>query len=39
MKMKYDYLNEECIEEVLFEINRIYLSREEKAVRKVKAGY
>ena len=38
MKMKYDYLNEECIEEVLFEVNRIYLGREEKAVRKVRAG-
>ena len=39
MKMKYDYLNEECIEEVLFQINRIYLSKEEKSIKKVRTGY
>jgi len=25
--MKYDYLSEDCIEEVLLEINKIYLSK------------
>lgn len=28
LKLKYDYLSEDCIEEVLFEMNRIYDSRE-----------
>jgi hypothetical protein len=35
MKIKYDYLSEHCIEEVLFELNRIYLSKEEKALGRL----
>lgn len=27
MKVKYDYLSEDCIEEVLFEMNRIYSAK------------
>ncbi len=27
LKMKHDYLSEDCIEEVLFEMNRIYGSK------------
>jgi hypothetical protein len=27
LKVKYDYLSEDCIEEVLFEMNRIYGAR------------
>jgi hypothetical protein len=36
MKLKYDFLNEDCIEEVLFEMNRIYTAREERVVKKIK---
>ena len=39
MKIKYDTLNEDCIEEVLFEMNKIYLSKEETRVGKIKAYY
>lgn len=39
MKLKYDYLSEDCIEEVLFEINRIYSSREEKNIKRVREHY
>ena len=27
MKIKYETLNEDCIEEVLFELNKIWLAR------------
>jgi hypothetical protein len=36
MKLKYDYLSEDCIEEVLFEINRIYAAKEERNLKKIK---
>ena len=39
MKMKHDSLNEECIEEVLFEMNKLYLSKEETRVNKLKLYY
>jgi hypothetical protein len=39
LKVKYDYLNEDCIEEVLFEMNRIYGTREDKRVCKLKDHY
>lgn len=35
LKIKYGSLTEECIEELLFELNRIYKSREEESVKKV----
>ena len=39
MKVKYDYLNEECIEEVLFEMNRVYTAKEDKAIQRVRNHY
>ena len=39
MKMKYDSLTEDCIEEVLFELNKVWLGREEAHVRRVKDVY
>ena len=39
LKVKYDYLNEDCIEEVLFEMNLIYGTREDKRVGKLKDHY
>ena len=39
MKMKYESLNEDCIEEVLFELNKIWLGREEARVKRVKEMY
>ena len=36
MKMKYETLNEECIEEVLFGLNQIWLAREENHVKRVR---
>jgi hypothetical protein len=39
LKLKYDYLSEDCIEEVLFEMNRIYGAKEDKRVNKLKEHY
>ena len=39
MKMKYESLTQDCIEEVLFELNKIWLGREEAHVRRVKDAY
>jgi hypothetical protein len=36
MKVKYDFLSEDCIEEVLFEMNRIYNAKEERTVQRLK---
>ena len=39
MKLKYESLNEECIEEVLFGLNQIWLAREENHVKRVRENY
>lgn len=39
LKLKYDYLSEDCIEEVLFEMNRIYGAKEDRRVNKLKDHY
>lgn len=39
MKIKYDTLNEECIEEVLFGLNQIWLAREENHLKRVRESY
>lgn len=39
MKIKYESLTEDCIEEILFELNKIWLGREEAHVRRVKEAY
>lgn len=36
MKLKYDYLSQDCIEEVLFEMNRLYAAKEEQLIMKLK---
>jgi hypothetical protein len=39
MKMKYDFLSEDCIEEVLFEMNRLYTAKEERIISKIKQSH
>lgn len=39
MKIKYESLSEDCIEEVLFELNKIWASKEEMHIRRVKEYY
>lgn len=39
LKLKYDYLSEDCVQEVLFEMNKIYSSKEEKAVQRLRQNY
>ena len=39
MKIKYDSLNEDCIEEVLFQMNKLYLSKQESKIVKIKHHY
>jgi len=39
MKLKYESLNEECIEELLFGLNQIWLAREENHVKRVRESY
>ena len=39
LKMKYDYLSEDCIEEVLFQMNKIYGVRQQTVVQQLKGQY
>jgi hypothetical protein len=39
MKLKYEEMNEDCIEETLFELNKIWLAKEEVHVSRVKESY
>lgn len=39
LKMKYDYLSEDCIEEVLFHMNRLYGVKQQNAVQQLKSHY
>ena len=39
MKLKYEEMSEDCIEESLFELNKIWLAKEEAHVNKIKEQY
>ena len=39
IKQKYEIMNESCIEEILFELNRLWLSKEEQIANKIKEQY
>ena len=39
MKLKYETLTEDCIEQLLFEINQLYLSKEQKSLKIQKQFY
>jgi hypothetical protein len=36
MKLKYEEMSEDCIEETLFELNKIWLAKEEAHISKIK---
>ena len=39
IKSKHEYLNEECIEEIMFSLNQIWLAREECHLKRVKESF
>lgn len=39
MKLKYEQMSEDCIEETLFELNKLWLIREENHISRIKESY